>query len=1038
MPLQKSVIEIPFGTSMDESVAKQVLEPGAMALVQNAVVSKKGSYSKRRGVEALPKTILGGGSISAGFAVYDYDQRAPCMTDGSSLYDYSESDSAWANCGLVPECEVRRSGGLQAAAKSTPYIYEMVVIANRRLIVYTVPLGANASPPDYVNSSLNNRSDIYYSVQDATTGAVLVPTTYLDRMVGPGVCPTFTLASTSSHVVLTALIPVVSGDYQLRAYVWHLSASATAAPTQDLWSVGTGGGGGVYALDAFVTVTPEERSGQLVYLYRDATGDVGTEKIRKYTPATLVSSVATSPVLSVDAGLGQRARIHYDSSDDKLWIAWIPSPATSTQKMSVVACDWSNLSVLATFAGYSQAMSTTAIHTIASCLNGADLVVNLSCNINGGTNSYIDSMTYHYAASSITGVDTGRRENVASYSDPFIRGGRVYQWVIITPLTADTVLPYEGLGRLMLTELQASTWRFRPVANVAQNLVSTSAFPLKPHRPFATTASTWEILVPVVRAVGSAHLEVAAADFSSVHRLRSARYGDVMLLSGASPAQFDGAKVVEQGFLYPPNITVATSAPSGDGQYLVGPDSGTGSYAFFAIWERTDSQGNVHRSEPSNIEFITLAAGDMKRVVVTSIPLVVTSSDNTRLIVYRTRLDGTTYYRDNETSAATAAGTLLTVEVFAQDLNELFYTQIATPGASQYRYSPPPLRCLTNHGSCVCGVAEDGKTIWFSGQHVPGEGVWWSPAFISYIDDHGYVTALASMDGRLYVFTRNAIWLIDGDGFADNGEGGYTIPQRLAVDAGCIDERSVVVTPAGTMFRSDLGVALLDRSGSVSFFGWPVQDTLAEYPTITGASLDRVSGDVKLSLTAGSGQNAWLSWDYRVNVWTRHLLSMPSVTAEGSSVVVTDDVARWHVAMSDGTVLRVADAVSDTYAVGGGASFVSTMIETPWIKAQGLQGFQRVWRVLTLFSVASGPPGLRVSLLYDYEDSVSESRTWTASEVASLPRDEVEIHCKRQRCIAIKVRLECVAGNPTDAVDWLGTRLVIGAKGKTPMGKPFR
>ena len=115
--------------------------------------------------------------------------------------------------------------------------------------------------------------------------------------------------------------------------------------------------------------------------------------------------------------------------------------------------------------------------------------------------------------------------------------------------------------------------------------------------------------------------------------------------------------------------------------------------------------------------------------------------------------------------------------------------------------------------------------LMYSKMVYPGQPVEFNDALRMPIDPvGGKITALASMDEKLIVFEEDATFFIAGTGPNNLGQqNDFTTPERISTDVGCVDPKSVVLTPDGLMFKSRKGIYLLSRQLSVSYIGAAVE-----------------------------------------------------------------------------------------------------------------------------------------------------------------------------------------------------------------------
>ena len=412
-----------------------------------------------------------------------------------------------------------------------------------------------------------------------------------------------------------------------------------------------------------------------------------------------------------------------------------------------------------------------------------------------------------------------------------------------------------------------------------------------------------------------------------------------------------------------------------------------------------------------------------------------------RVALYRTTNGGNVYQRVfasgviNDTALASV--TFIPDTVVSTALGAPCYAQPGIPNTAQFKVTPPALSCMIAHGDRLVGC--DGKTIWFSGQNIYGEGYWFADLFQFTIETGGPITALASMDGDLIVFKRGAIAFVYGQGPPDNGAGGdFSPPQFIATDVGCIEPRSVVVTPAGTIFLSLKSFELLSRSRQLTpGFGYEVEDSITANPVVTSAVLDELQGQVTFTClpTEGSATGITITYNYVFGVWTTGTVgdgTTANVAAKSAIMwgqqPATTPIRTWL--QSTGNVFQE----STTSYLDAGA-WVSTTALSPWIKANGVAGFQMA-RSLILQAQRYTGHDLTISIAYDYSASYTDVRTWTAAQLAALStsNEALQVDLTQPECTAFRVKItdatpsSGVVGTGQGASLW-GMQIEVGANG---------
>lgn len=136
--------------------------------------------------------------------------------------------------------------------------------------------------------------------------------------------------------------------------------------------------------------------------------------------------------------------------------------------------------------------------------------------------------------------------------------------------------------------------------------------------------------------------------------------------------------------------------------------------------------------------------------------------------------------------------------------------------------------CLASHKDrlWVAG-GDDPEVVWYSKERVDGRPMEFSIGQQIRIPS-SEVVALASLDDALIVFCRHAIFAVYGDGPNATGDGssGFFTVVPISTTVGCNGPSSVVATPDGVMFRSEIGMYLLNRGRQLIPVP-QVQDTIA-------------------------------------------------------------------------------------------------------------------------------------------------------------------------------------------------------------------
>ncbi len=949
---EAQIVTLPFAGGVNEREREETLGPaGEMRVLSCYQMTKTNGYQKAPGNTALSMTILGGGTISSAKRVCAF-RGETLLATSTNLYSRDTASATWRNAGLVPACSATRVG----IAKFTAAI-----------------LSANCAVVNgYIVVAWTTATTVYVAVVDSTTYARVL---------------------FSQVTVATARVCV--GAVGSQAFVFYTTAANSAINTiQVNTSAMTIGAPVATILDGDFGATQSmdvaTLSDRIVIAYNNQDGTTDSVTVRSYNaPANVLTQIASGVVASVNppfgpVGIG-------GSVADELFVANV----TAANVTRVTA-------LLAT----TLAVNGTAATVIAQSADKVGVVRTSATTgfvwVTRASTTTMYSSTFSLAAGAIVaGPAPFGAANVHAYSKPFLVGSRYYGAIYpymtgLAPLNQTRLL-------VDLTEFQTSTAgaRLYPMATLAPQ--TTSFFDVSTIQNAAQISATKYVMVGgSLRTANSGAIELDIFDFADPNLCQTAPYGDVLGISGGTPYTYDGANTAEMGFVASPGVLTSVNGagalPAGD-------------YSWCVVYEHVDAAGQFHRSAPSPVLTVTMGGANGRTVTVHRLPL---SARDTPIMarLYRTALGGSIFYAvpvatvDVSPNGATTTTVTFAVDATTDGVLQAgapLYTHPGLLGAAVPRTAPSSLSCLISHADRLIGVGDDGRTVWVSGQQITGDGLWWSSfAGFQYPQQRGPILAAASMDGRLVTWTRDDVFLLDGQGPPDNGQGGGYVTSQIVSDVGCISQRSVCVTSGGVMFQSLRGLERMNRSLQIEpLFGSRVEDTLAAYPVITSAVLQQATGRVVFSclVTEGGATGTALEYDLTNGIWT----VCPRVAGAGmQSAAMVGGTTPSYVWV---TAAGVAYQELTASALDAGV-YKSGRLLTPWIHMQGLTGTQRVDTLQILAKALSGHD-LRVRVAYDYSATFTDSVTWTAAQIAALTtsREVLQVDLSRPEGTAMQVEI---------------------------------
>jgi len=499
-------------------------------------------------------------------------------------------------------------------------------------------------------------------------------------------------------------------------------------------------------------------------------------------------------------------------------------------------------------------------------------------------------------------------------------------------------------------------------------------------------------------------------DFSNENKFQNAQLGQLHIVGGILQS-YDGVSVTEHNFhLYPENITTATASTGGS--------MSDGTYSYKVCYEWTDNLGQIHRSTTSVPISITISGGTSTQTVTLTVPtLRITEKKNNRspvrIVVYRTEDSGAIYYRASSiTSPVLNNVTVDTLDFIdtSSDATILSNDRIYTTGGVLDNAAPPSCSLIATYKNRVfISGLPDPLEFWYSKARVSGEPAEFTPFFKKRVDSFGGdITAVAVLDSNFLLFKKQAIFLVAGDG--PNALGGgvdYGDPQLITTDAGCENPNSIVRTPDGIMFKSSKGIYIINRGLQAQYIG----DRVEAFNDLTISASALVPDTNQVRFTTEEGTT--LMYDYYFNQWGV-FTNQPAEDCE-----IWD--GRFVYLRSDGEVWKENNQFTDDNLS------IPMKISTNWMSFAGLQGFQRIYRMIFLGDYKTAHK-LKVSIGYDFNPNYEQFATIDVADIypvsaygddspygsdgtsfgygGSYPVYEFKTHMTKQKCTSVRFSFE--------------------------------
>lgn len=523
--------------------------------------------------------------------------------------------------------------------------------------------------------------------------------------------------------------------------------------------------------------------------------------------------------------------------------------------------------------------------------------------------------------------------------------------------------------------------------------------------------------------------------------------GGTLHLSGGFLWMYDGVTPVEHGFnLWPDNVEATTATTGG----LMTAQQ----YYYQVTYEWTDNQGNTHRSAPSlPLTITTTGTTSTVTLTVPTLRLTYKISNPVKIVIYRWSAAQQNYYQTTSTTSPiindTTVDYITYVDTHADSAiigNSLIYTtggvieDIPAPSTSATTLYQSRLFLIDN---------EDKNLLWYSKQVIENTPVEMSDLFTIYVapttgvnGSTGPMEALSTMDDKLIVFKKDAIYYINGSGPDNTGANNqFSEPVFITATVGCSNQQSIVFMPNGLMFQSDKGIWLLGRDLSSQYIGAAVEGYTAGATVLSALS---IPGTNQIRFTLDSGIT--LMYDYYYQQWGT-FTNIPAISS-----TLFENV---HTYINKyGQVLQETPGL---YSDGGNP--VTLNFKTGWINLAGLQGFERAYFFYILANYIS-PHKLTLSIAYDYSPSPSQvvtispdnySPTWGSDTLwgggtqwgGQPTLEQWRIFFSQQKCQAFQITLQetydpSLGVAPGAGLTISGLNMVVGMKkGYTPL-RPSR
>jgi hypothetical protein len=523
-------------------------------------------------------------------------------------------------------------------------------------------------------------------------------------------------------------------------------------------------------------------------------------------------------------------------------------------------------------------------------------------------------------------------------------------------------------------------------------------------------------------------VNLCSLDFGDAQRtFGHAEMARTLFMAGACPQAYDGDRWVEDGFhVFPGKLTCSGSSGAYSSQYV-------------AVYEWTDAQGQLHRSCTSvaatQLQAAPIDSGHAATITVPT--LRITDKTNVSVVLYRTLanidVSSQVFYRVSSIASPTLSVKTADTVSFTDAVTDAALVagaQLYTTGGVLENAAPPPTTFLAIHQGRLYAVhAEDPLTLWYSKMLVPGWPVEWSDYLTIPVDARGGgVTGLASLEDKLVIFKESAVFVMAGTEADDTGANSSLSSIRLVcTDVGCSEPKSIVRVQDGLVFKAEKGLYKLDLGLALSRVGAAVEDY--DVDEITSAVMLEDAHEVRFTTT----ESRVLVLNTENGQW-----------GTDTEIDAADAILWQGVYTYIHPIGEVRTETPGEYSDCG--SPIRRRIVTSWLAFAGLQGYQRLYRLMFLGDYQSQHT-LKMSLAYDYDPTPSQEVSLDPTTVITptyfgsasffggdavfggeYPLYQFRLHATRQKCQAVQIIIEENQATPSAAGTWSAIAFEIGVK----------
>lgn len=360
-------------------------------------------------------------------------------------------------------------------------------------------------------------------------------------------------------------------------------------------------------------------------------------------------------------------------------------------------------------------------------------------------------------------------------------------------------------------------------------------------------------------------IQETTISFDSRELFNSKELGKNLHIAGGVLYDYDGVSAFEHNYYFFPETPTNSISPGGGAI-----EAGTRQYVF--VYEWTDNQGQLHRSAPSIPISVTNALNDSNTLTVPTLRVTRKCSKSfrtdIRIVGYRTTASGTIFYRFTTLNASNFNNTQVNTVAISDPAADTFIRAndvLYTTGDVLENYGPDSVKYVEEYRNrLIAAGLEDVNLVRYSQERVVNDSIDFAEELSFRADTgKGPITGIARLDEKLIIFKPDDIYYQIGQGpTATGAQDDYQQPIFITTDVGTEDSASIVSMPLGLMFKSKKGYYLLSRALEPIYIGQEVESY--NHLTCTGATLVDDFNEVRFTHSEG----VTLTYNYNQGQWS--------------------------------------------------------------------------------------------------------------------------------------------------------------------------